>query len=426
MLALSGPGRRRAGRARAGAYERFKADESAQAITGPYRQLHPDDNNERQRSTSTRRCERPRRRSARRAAGDAVRQSGCHGTRHRAARIVVRVASGGCASTIPSARGARAAAAAAAPDAAPALPTVHRRHRGRRDPLHARQRRVREEVPARDDGRGRRVPRRRRRRLAGHPARELDARGPAGRRARSLPALYRNNRDGTFTDVTRARRASASRSTAWASAAGDYDNDGRTDIYVTGARREPAVPQPRRRRASRTSPTRPASATPASRRAPRGSTTTATAGSTCSSPTTCEWSLEKDLFCTLDGKTKSYCTPESYKGQSPTLYRNRGDGTFEDATKKAGVLRPDRQGARRRAARLRRRRLAGPLRRQRHAAEPASTATSGNGTFADVGVAAGVAFNEAGRGPRRHGRGRRRLRRLRPARAWSSATSRTR
>jgi hypothetical protein len=29
-------------------YERFKADESAQFITGPYRQLHPEDNNERQ------------------------------------------------------------------------------------------------------------------------------------------------------------------------------------------------------------------------------------------------------------------------------------------------------------------------------------------------------------------------------------------
>ncbi|HWT87518.1 MAG TPA: hypothetical protein VN454_01860, partial [Candidatus Angelobacter sp.] len=29
-------------------YLRFKADESAQAITGPYRQTHPEDNNERQ------------------------------------------------------------------------------------------------------------------------------------------------------------------------------------------------------------------------------------------------------------------------------------------------------------------------------------------------------------------------------------------
>ena len=46
---LSGPRRRREGAAREQAlYERFKADESSQAITGPYRQLHPDDNNERQ------------------------------------------------------------------------------------------------------------------------------------------------------------------------------------------------------------------------------------------------------------------------------------------------------------------------------------------------------------------------------------------
>jgi tetratricopeptide (TPR) repeat protein len=42
-----------------------------------------------------------------------------------------------------------------------------------------------------------------------------------------------------------------------------------------------------------------------------------------------DWSIETDLFCTLDGKTKSYCTPESYKGQSAALYRNRGNGTFE-------------------------------------------------------------------------------------------------
>ena len=53
-----------------------------------------------------------------------------------------------------------------------------------------------------------------------------------------------------------------------------------------------------------------------------------------------EWSIDKDLFCTLDGKTKSYCTPESYKGQSPTLYRNKGDGTFENTSRSAGVYDP--------------------------------------------------------------------------------------
>src|SRR6185503_1348791 len=53
-----------------------------------------------------------------------------------------------------------------------------------------------------------------------------------------------------------------------------------------------------------------------------------------------DWSIDKDLFCTLDGKTKSYCTPESYKGQSPALYRNRGDGGFDDVTAKAGLKDP--------------------------------------------------------------------------------------
>ena len=53
-----------------------------------------------------------------------------------------------------------------------------------------------------------------------------------------------------------------------------------------------------------------------------------------------DWSSETDLFCTLNGKTKSYCTPESYKGQSTRRYRNAGDGTFEDVTRKAGLYDP--------------------------------------------------------------------------------------
>ncbi len=49
------------------------------------------------------------------------------------------------------------------------------------------------------------------------------------------------------------------------------------------------------------------------------------------------WTPEGDLFCTLDGESKSYCTPESYPGASPRFYRNRGDGTFEDLTTEAGT-----------------------------------------------------------------------------------------
>ena len=53
-----------------------------------------------------------------------------------------------------------------------------------------------------------------------------------------------------------------------------------------------------------------------------------------------EWSIEIDIFCTLDGKNKSYCTPESYKGQASRLYQNRGDGTFEDVSRIAGINDP--------------------------------------------------------------------------------------
>ena len=53
------------------------------------------------------------------------------------------------------------------------------------------------------------------------------------------------------------------------------------------------------------------------------------------------WTPETDLFCTLDGKNKAYCTPESYQGASPRFYRNRGDGTFEDVTAAAGIHKPD-------------------------------------------------------------------------------------
>ena len=50
-----------------------------------------------------------------------------------------------------------------------------------------------------------------------------------------------------------------------------------------------------------------------------------------------QWSEQTDLYCTLDGAHKSYCTPESYKGTSVRLWHNLGGGRFEDATRKAGL-----------------------------------------------------------------------------------------
>jgi hypothetical protein len=50
-----------------------------------------------------------------------------------------------------------------------------------------------------------------------------------------------------------------------------------------------------------------------------------------------KWTPETDLYTTLDGKTKSYATPQQYQGESCRLYRNAGDGRFEDVTAKSGV-----------------------------------------------------------------------------------------
>jgi hypothetical protein len=51
-----------------------------------------------------------------------------------------------------------------------------------------------------------------------------------------------------------------------------------------------------------------------------------------------QWSVQGDIYCTLDGANKSYCTPESYKGSSARLWHNLGGGKFEDATAKANFF----------------------------------------------------------------------------------------
>ena len=51
-----------------------------------------------------------------------------------------------------------------------------------------------------------------------------------------------------------------------------------------------------------------------------------------------KWSPEHDVFCSVDGKRKSYCTPEAYRGATCWLFRNRGNGTFEDVTAKSGIF----------------------------------------------------------------------------------------
>ena len=108
-----------------------------------------------------------------------------------------------------------------------------------------------------------------------------------------------------------------------------------------------------------------------------------------------EWTKEKDLFCTLDGTHKSYCTPESYKGQSALLYRNKGDGTFEDATAKSGLENPAAKSLG--LAMLDFDSDSWPDLVIANDTQPNKLYRNNkNGTFTDVAMSAGVAFSEAG------------------------------
>ena len=123
-------------------------------------------------------------------------------------------------------------------------------------------------------------------------------------------------------------------------AIGDYDNDGRDDVYITaleGDRLFHNEGNGKFRDVTR----HPASTMPTSAPAPPGSTTTATASSICSSPTTCSGPRKGDLWCSLDGATKSYCTPESYKGTRSTPVSQSGQRQVRRCHREGRARRPD-------------------------------------------------------------------------------------
>ncbi len=99
--------------------------------------------------------------------------------------------------------------------------------------------------------------------------------------------LYQNNGDGTFTDVS--ARADVENSGRWASSAAwfDFDNDGRLDLVIANY---------------------------------------------------VDWSPERNFYCGDHGPgMRSYCHPDDFHGQPLTLYHNNGDGTFTDVSKSSGV-----------------------------------------------------------------------------------------
>jgi enediyne biosynthesis protein E4 len=153
---------------------------------------------------------------------------------------------------------------------------------------------------------------------------------------KSTLALYHNNHDGTFTDVTRAAGL-AVEMFGMGVAVGDYDNDGYDDIFVT------ALGQSRlfhnTGKGAFTDVTREAGLAGIE----EFSTSAAWVDYDKDGrldlvvANYVQWTPSTDIFCTLDGTAKSYCTPESYKGASARLWHNLGNGKFEDASKKAGL-----------------------------------------------------------------------------------------
>lgn len=216
---------------------------------------------------------------------------------------------------------------------------------------------------------------------------------PDQKGARSFPALYRNNRNGTFANVT-AQAGLAVEMYGLGCAVADYDNDGNPDIYMTALGTNHLFRNMGGGRFQDVT-------TKAGVGDPGFSTSAAWFDYDRDGKLdlfVChyvEWSIDKDQFCTLDGKNKSYCTPQSYKGQSSTLYRNRGNNTFENVTQRAGLFDPS--GKSLGVALLDFDNNGWLDLFVANDTEPNKLyRNNGNGTFTDVGVTAGVAFSEAG------------------------------
>jgi enediyne biosynthesis protein E4 len=218
---------------------------------------------------------------------------------------------------------------------------------------------------------------------------------PGHKQERSTMRLYRNNRNGTFSDVTRSAGLDVELYGIGV-AAGDFNNDGFPDLLVT------CVGQNR-----------------LFRNTGKGTfvditKTSGLGGRTAFSTSALwfdfdrdglldlfvcnyvKWSPEHDVFCSADGKHKSYCTPEAYRGDTSWLFRNRGNGTFEDVTATSGIF--DSSSKSLGVALVDDDQDGWPDLVVANDTQPNKLYRNlRNGTFKEVGVQAGIAFSAEGR-----------------------------
>ncbi|MGC9951464.1 MAG: CRTAC1 family protein, partial [Bryobacteraceae bacterium] len=218
---------------------------------------------------------------------------------------------------------------------------------------------------------------------------------PGHAKQRSTMRLYRNNRNGTFTDVTRAAGLDVEMY-GMGVAVGDFNNDGFPDIYVT------CVGQSRL--FQNNGKGRFADITERSGLGGRlGFSSSALWFDydrdglldlfVCNYV---KWSPAQDVFCSMDDKHKSYCTPEAYRGATCWLFHNRGNGTFEDVTAASAIFDPSSKSLG--AAMLDYDQDGWIDLMVANDREPNKLyRNQRDGTFQDIAVKAGVAFSEDGK-----------------------------
>jgi enediyne biosynthesis protein E4 len=218
---------------------------------------------------------------------------------------------------------------------------------------------------------------------------------PGHKRERSTLKLYRNNRNGTFSDVTRAAGLDIEMY-GMGVAVGDYDNDGYPDILVTCVGQNVLFKN-------------------TGKGTFRDVTRVSGLGGRQAFSTSAlwfdfdrdglldlfvcnyvKWSPEHDVFCSLDGKSKSYCTPEAYRGETCWLFHNLGNGKFEDVTPTSGVF--DSSSKSLGVALLDYDQDGWPDLLVANDTQPNKLyRNQRNGTFRDVAVDAGIAFSAEGK-----------------------------
>ena len=151
-------------------------------------------------------------------------------------------------------------------------------------------------------------------------------------------ALYRNNGDGAFTDVTGKAGVAAEGLFGMGVAVGDFDNDGFPDLYVIGYGR--SILYHNNGNGTFTDITQKAGVANPGKWGSSGAWFDYDRDGWLDLIVVnyVDWSPEHNIACGEDrAARRAYCHPNKYHGQTPTLYHNNHDGTFSDVSQKSKI-----------------------------------------------------------------------------------------